>query len=122
MRLATRWPANEGEPVIKFIANLVKHPSMTEAEFVGYWRHTHVPLARGLPGLRRYVISPVVGAPDGARPYDGVAELWFDDVESFRASFASPPGALARLDMARFTEPARTTRAITVEERILWNE
>lgn len=108
--------------MIKFIATLAKQSSLTDEEFVRYWRHTHVPLARNLPGLRRYVISAVVDTPDGTRPYDGVAELWFDDVESLRAGFASPEGALARLDMAQFTDTARITRAITIEERIIWNE
>jgi len=106
--------------VIKFVATLAKHPSMTHEEFVRYWRVQHVPLARELPGLRRYVISPVVASPDGKAPYDGVAELWFDDEETCRASLASPAGARARQDMERFTEPDRITRAITVEERIVW--
>jgi uncharacterized protein (TIGR02118 family) len=107
--------------VIKFIATLERRRDMTQEGFARYWREVHVPLARELPGLRGYSISTVVEAPDGDRPYDGVAELWFDDVESLRRSFASPVGERARLDMARFTETARITRTITIEERIVWD-
>lgn len=107
--------------MIKFIATLERKRGMTPDGFTRYWREVHVPLAAALPGLRRYTISTVVEAPDGDRPYDGVAELWFDDIESLRRSFASPAGELARLDMARFTETARITRTITIEERVVWD-
>jgi uncharacterized protein (TIGR02118 family) len=108
--------------VIKFIVMLQRRQGMTLDGFARYWREVHVPLARDLPGLRGYSISTVVEAPDGERPYDGVAELWFDDIESLRRSFASPTGERARLDMAQFTDTTRITRAITIEERIVWNE
>jgi uncharacterized protein (TIGR02118 family) len=67
-------------------------------EFSAYWRDVHAPLVAARAealGIRRYVqvrtVQDVVlhealrrrngGAPE---PFDGIAEVWFDDVDAFR--------------------------------------
>lgn len=79
--------------MIKLVYCLRRKPGMTWDEFSTYWHDVHAPLvaerAEAL-GIRRYVQvrtadNPVVHAAFQARnggspePFDGVAELWFDD-------------------------------------------
>lgn len=69
--------------MIKFVSLLKKPANMTRAEFLDWWFGTHAPLVRSAPGLRRYVISPALPSRRDL-PYDGIAELWFDDAETAR--------------------------------------
>lgn len=68
-------------------------------EFEKHYHEVHVPLAKKLPGLRRYEVSraPVVtiaGAPDTYM----VATLTFDDLESIRTAFATEVGRACAAD------------------------
>ncbi len=83
--------------MIKLTYCLRRKPGMTWEEFSQYWRDVHAPLVAEraeLLGIRRYVQVRTIDNPqlhealqqrnDGApEPFDGIAELWFDDVESF---------------------------------------
>ncbi len=96
-------------------ANLVKgvwqfkgKPGMTLSDFRKYWLDVHGPLALKLPGLRRYVQSHLI---DDAYLYceprfDGVAQLWFDDPQSFAAAFESTAGKELAADGAEFIDTA----------------
>ena len=59
-----------------------------------------------LPRLERYVQNHPVRLPSGGEPqFDGVAELWFDDMESFRIAndwYRSDEGKVLRDDEERF--------------------
>ena len=46
--------------MIKSVSLLTRKPGMTHAQFVRHWVDVHAPLARGVPGLRRYVQSHIV--------------------------------------------------------------
>ena len=106
--------------MIKVIAVLCKRPDMSREEFVRYWREVHARLAEGMTGVRRYVISPTLEAfAMGEPPFDGVAELWFDDAAAARAAFASPPGVATTQDVAKFAEPAKTQIVIAEETAIV---
>lgn len=65
-------------------------PSDIEA-FERHYREVHIPLAKQLPGLRRYTIShdamPVIGEPCYL-----VAMLDWDDMESLGAALGSEAG------------------------------
>jgi uncharacterized protein (TIGR02118 family) len=70
------------------------------AEFDRHYREIHIPLAKALPGLRRYTISRDAVPVRGGEPYYLVAELDFDDVDALRAAFASPQGRASSADVA----------------------
>ncbi len=55
---------------------------MSVAEYRRYWAEVHAPMALKLPGLRRYERSETLDELyQLAEPrWDGVAQLWFDDV------------------------------------------
>jgi uncharacterized protein (TIGR02118 family) len=45
-----------------------------------------------IPGLKKFVAAQILGTPAGAAPYQRVAELYFDSIESLQAAIASPGG------------------------------
>lgn len=106
--------------MIKVLSLLTKRDGLTHDEFVKYWMETHAPLAHGVPGLRRYVQSHITGTrgradiPQIDMEIDGIAELWYDDVEAMRASAASPEAQRLYADGARFIGRIKT---FVIEER-----
>jgi uncharacterized protein (TIGR02118 family) len=62
----------------------------------------HLPLAKTIPGLRKYVVSqgPVV-TPAGPSPWHLIATLHFDDMAAIQNAFASPEGQAAAADVQR---------------------
>ncbi len=80
--------------MLKFMVVVCKRPDMSGEEFRRYLRDVHGPLAKKLPGLKRYVQNFV--APDAKRKppaWDAVIELYFEDRVSMEAAWASPEGA-----------------------------
>lgn len=61
--------------------------------FEAHYFDVHVPLAKQLPGLRRYEVarSPIKTLAGDPAPYL-IATLYFDDVAAIRDAFASPVG------------------------------
>lgn len=95
------------EAMIKLTFAVRKLPDMSLADFQRYWRENHGPLvrerARAL-AIKRYVqvhridsrVNDAMRASrDTADPYDGVAELWWDSIESMVAATSSDEGRQA---------------------------
>jgi uncharacterized protein (TIGR02118 family) len=80
----------------RVVIYLKRRADLPQSVFFDWWLGQHRALAERLPGLRRYTISLAAEAQDG--PFDGVAELWFDDLAAADAAFASPAGQAARAD------------------------
>jgi uncharacterized protein (TIGR02118 family) len=79
--------ARNGEAaMIKAITFVKCKPGMSVEDFQAYWREKHPLAVERLPGLRRYVQSHALlsGYRKGELPWDGIAEVWMDDVEAFR--------------------------------------
>ena len=73
------------------------------AAFDKYYFETHVPIAKKIPGLRKYEVSEgPVGTPGGPSAFHLVATLHFDDLAAIQAAFASPEGQGAGADMQNF--------------------
>jgi uncharacterized protein (TIGR02118 family) len=120
--------------VLKLTFCLRRLSSLSLAEFQDYWLNQHGPLVRRLQpalGMARYVQvhrrADTLG--DGARamrgapqPYDGVAELWWESDEGFRASGRTPEGREAgRLlleDEAKFIDLAQSPLWVNTEHVI----
>jgi len=79
----------------RVVIYLKRRADLPQPVFFDWWLGRHRALAEKLPGLRRYIIS-LAAAQDG--PFDGVAELWFDDLAAANVAFASPAGQAARAD------------------------
>lgn len=64
--------------------------------FASEYDAVHIPLAKKIPGLRKYEISQgPVATPSGPSPYHLVATLTFDNIAAIQAGFASPEGRAA---------------------------
>jgi uncharacterized protein (TIGR02118 family) len=85
-----------GAAMQRVVIYLKRRTDLPQPPFFDWWLGRHRALAEQLPGLRRYIISLAADAQDG--PFDGMAELWFDDPASADAAFASPAGQAARAD------------------------
>jgi uncharacterized protein (TIGR02118 family) len=68
--------------------------------FDKHYLETHVPIAKRIPGLKRYEISHgPVASPAGPSGFHLVAILHFDDMAAIRKAFASAEGQAAIADV-----------------------
>ncbi len=70
--------------------------------FDQYYRETHIPIAKKIPGLRKYTVSQgAVQALAGSAPYL-IAILDFASMAEIQAALASPEGQAAAGDLPNF--------------------
>ena len=98
--------------MIKQATFFKRRPDLGPAEFHDYWRNRHPEVVCRLPGLRRYVQNHAV-ADDG--PFDGIAEVWFDDTDAMRATVGTPELEAVRADEPNFLDVAGMGSIITDE-------
>jgi uncharacterized protein (TIGR02118 family) len=73
------------------------------AAFDRYYFASHVPIAKKIPGLRKYEVSEgPVATPAGASGFHLIATLHFDDMAAIQRAFASPQGQAAAADVQTF--------------------
>jgi uncharacterized protein (TIGR02118 family) len=73
------------------------------AAFDNHYFAKHVPIAKKIPGLRKYEVSSgPVGTPGGPSSFHLIATLFFDDVAAIQKAFASPEGKAAAADVQGF--------------------
>jgi uncharacterized protein (TIGR02118 family) len=81
---------------------MYKTPKDTAA-FDKHYVDKHIPLAKKIPGLRKYEISRgAVATPAGPSAYHLVAVLQYDDMAAIQKAFASPEGQAAVADLQNF--------------------
>lgn len=101
--------------MIKYVVLLRRRTDITRETFCKHWLANHLSLVKQLPGLRAYVFSPSMDVEDYAASYDGVGELWFDDIESAMAAFQSETGQRVRADTATFADSEHALRLFTAD-------
>ena len=73
------------------------------AAFDEYYAETHIPLAKKLPGLRKYQVSKgPVATPAGPSGVYLVAILTFDDMAAIQNAFGSAEGKATAADLPKF--------------------
>lgn len=81
---------------------MYKTPNDTGA-FDKYYADKHIPIAKKIPGLRKYEISQgPVATPAGPSSYHLVALLHFDSLTAIQAAFGSTEGQAAVADVPNF--------------------
>ena len=121
--------------MVKLVFCCRRLPHLTRAEFQRYWRETHGPLVQrhaDTLGIRRYVQTHTLDHPanaalaqsrDAPEAFDGVAELWWDDLDAFAAASGSPAGRAASRalyeDERHFIDHARSPLWMSEEHAML---
>ena len=103
--------------MVRAIAILKRRPDLTFQQFVDHWRNVHAPLALQIPGVVKYVQSPSLQRPGATSEprADGLAEIWFESIESYRAGFATPAAAALLADERNFLDLDKTVRTFVEE-------
>ncbi len=71
--------------------------------FDQYYFEKHVPIAKKIPGLRKYEVSQgPVATPAGPSGFHLIATLHFDDLAAIQRAFASAEGQAAAADVQTF--------------------
>jgi uncharacterized protein (TIGR02118 family) len=107
--------------MIKLVYCFRRRADMSAEDFDRYWAEVHGPIGARIPGLRRLVQSRALGVPGDARPpdFDGIAELWFDDVGALLRARTSSEWRAAGLDESHFIDPTSTAYLVTEERTLL---
>ncbi len=100
--------------MVRFLV-LYDTPADPEAFDRHYWE-IHIPLAKQLPGLRRYTISRNHRPVRGERSYYLVAELDWDDTAAMQQAFASEIGQATAADVPKFAPTGVSSLIFDVEE------
>jgi uncharacterized protein (TIGR02118 family) len=73
------------------------------AAFDKYYAETHIPLAKKMPGLRKYQVSKgPVATPAGPSGVHLVAVLSFDSMAAVQKAFGSAEGQATAADVGKF--------------------
>ena len=73
------------------------------AAFDKHYAETHIPIAKKLPGLRKYEVSRgPVATPAGPSAFHLIATLYFDSMAEIQAAFGSAEGKAAAADVPKF--------------------
>ncbi len=106
--------------MIKAIFLVCKRNDLTFEQFRDYWIEVHGPIARRIPGVRKYVINlRLPDADEATADYDGISELWFDSLEAYRAGLAAPEGRASDADGVNFMDSARERLLLTDETEVV---
>jgi len=105
--------------MLKIVDLLVRKDGYSHEDFVERWQGDHADLAKDLPGLKRYVTS-VPAQLEGAE-FDGVLELYFEDMATLTEAFDSDIAAEVQNDAAEFIDLEAGPRLI-VEEAVQLGE
>lgn len=103
----------------KIVDLLIRKDGYTHEQFTERWQGDHADLAQELPGLRRFVTS--VPTDREWAEYDGVLELYFDDMAALAEAFDSDLGDAVQEDTAEFIDLGAGPRLI-VEETVQLDE
>jgi uncharacterized protein (TIGR02118 family) len=107
--------------VIKLVYCITRKPGMSREEFLRYWKDVHGPIGARIPGLRRLIQSHALPQGGDARPpdFDGMVELWFDNLEALRKARGSSAWAASTADEANFIDHSKVAYFLCEEHTIL---
>jgi uncharacterized protein (TIGR02118 family) len=105
--------------MVKLIYIITPKAGMNRVDFQRYWLEVHAPIVKRIPHLKRYVINIFQPRSDEtSAAIGGVAEQWFESLETMKAAFSMADAKHARADIANFAEITRNISAL-VDEHIV---
>jgi len=107
--------------MIKLVYYISRKQGMTDEQFFHYWKNFHGPIGARIPGLRRLVQSHRIDVPGDAKSadFDGMAELWFDDIEALLTARQSPEWQASSEDEKNFIDHGKVAYFISEEHSII---
>jgi uncharacterized protein (TIGR02118 family) len=107
--------------MIKLIYCITKKSDMTDEQFFHYWESVHGPIGARIPGLRRLVQSHRIRVAVDSKPadFDGLAELWFDDMAALLAARKAPEWLASTEDEKNFIDHTKTAYFVSEEHEIV---
>ncbi|ADB61743.1 Ethyl tert-butyl ether degradation EthD [Haloterrigena turkmenica DSM 5511] len=84
---SNRTKSSDTDGLYKHSAFLVRQEGMSHEEFVDYWQNNHTPIAREIEGVVKY--NTVIPTDPENAEFDGVAELYFEDLEKLYDALGS---------------------------------
>jgi uncharacterized protein (TIGR02118 family) len=86
-------------PELKLASPMQRLDLMSREDYASYYVEQHTKNASGLPGNYRYIGSPAIcGVDGGDPPFDGYAEMYYDDLAAVKAAYTSDAWEAARRD------------------------
>lgn len=108
--------------MVKGIFLLKRKAGLSHEEFSRHWKQVHGPLAaKTFPMFSRYVQNHVVTEQGIEPPFDGMVEIWYDDIAACRASnelYRSSAGRLIVEDEERFMDISARVHFL-VDEQVI---
>lgn len=87
--------------------------------FDRHYQEVHIPIAKRMPGLKKWTIGKVQGTPDSQpSPYYYVADLYMETREDFDNLLSSPEGLAAVDDVPNYATGGATFLYTEIEEVI----
>jgi uncharacterized protein (TIGR02118 family) len=107
--------------MVKSVVFFKRKPGMGVPEFQEYWRTRHPEVVLRLPGVRRYVQSHTLPSIYRKREpvYDGIAEIWSDNLDALRAMVRDPQYQAVKADEERFIDGASMGGLVTREHVVV---
>ena len=106
--------------MLKFMVVLFRRPDLSADQFRRHLEDVHAPLAKDLPGLKKYRQNYAVASPDRRHPgWDAIVELYFDSREVMEAAWTSPQGTASDADLPLFADLSRTTWSVVEEVTLM---
>jgi uncharacterized protein (TIGR02118 family) len=98
--------------MIKQVSFFKRREDRSPEEFRDYWLNAHADVVRRLNGIVRYVQNHALEPRSG---FDGIAEVWFEDIESMRNVVDTPELAAIRSDEENFIDLNTMGTVLTTE-------
>ena len=107
--------------MIKLVYCITRKPGLSDQTFFSYWKDVHGIIGARIPGLRKLVQSRRLAVPgDKYQPdFDGMAELWFDDLEALLKARQSPEWQASSDDEANFIDRSKVAYFVSDEHTIV---
>ena len=109
--------------MVKLMGMLKRKDDITPEEYYRYWHDVHAPLVlKMVPGIIKYIQNHAVRLSSGGEPqFDGVAEVWFEDLVTWRKFsdlYLSEAGKPIRDDEDNFLNRKKMV-FLVVEEKVI---
>jgi len=107
--------------MVKVVYLITRKAGLTDEEFFPYWKNVHGAIGARIPGLRRLVQSHRLTVPGDphAPAYDGMAELWFDDLDALRTARQSAEWKASTADEGNFIDGNKVAYFVCEEHVIV---